>query len=143
MGLWHRTRLVSFLELIRVARLREHLRTFLIVPILVILLISLTITGGVNTALVPAAVLALADRGVWPLPGCLLLKLDFLLELLLVEVLIMIVALEVLLEFVLIQELHVCLDLLVVLILPLCVRVVGIKVIFIWWNEGRGIRSLH
>lgn len=111
--------------------------------VLVIILIGLAITGRVDTALVAAAILALSNGRVCPLACGLDLKLLFLSELLLVEVLVMVVAFEILFELVLVQQLHVRLYLLIVLIFPVSVRVICVEIVLVGRNERRWVLTLH
>lgn len=56
-----------------------------------------------------------------------------------IEVLVMIVSIEKFFEFFLVQQLHILLDLVTIIIFPLAVCVVRIEIVFVWRNEG----SLH
>lgn len=106
------------------------------------MLVSLAVARRIDTAFIPTAVLALACCCMRSLSRGLLLHLEFLLRLLLVEVLIMVVPLEILFEFFLVQQLHVCLNLLVILILPVRICVIRIEVVLVWRNEGRWVLPL-
>lgn len=107
-----------------------------------IMLVSLTVARRIDTGFIPTAVLALACCCMRSLSRGLLLHLQFLLRLLLIEVLIMVVPLEILFEFFLIQQLHVCLNLLVILILPVRICVIRIEVVLVGRNEGRWVLPL-
>lgn len=95
----------------------------------------------IHTAFIPQASflahsgLSTETSGLALLPRWLLLDLESLLVHLFVEVLIMIVPIKKFLEFLLVQKLHILLDLITVVVLPLAIGVVGIKVVFVGRDE--------
>lgn len=68
----------------------------------------------------------------------LLFNLQFFLVHFFIKVLVMVITIEKFFEFLLVQQLHILLDLVTVVVLPLAVRVVRVEVVFVRWNERRG-----
>ena len=91
-----------------------------------------SLTARVDSVLVVVAAVLLLGR---------LHDLLLLLEHLFVEVFVVVVAEEGLLDVLLVQQLHVLLDLLTVLVLPLGVGVVRVKVVLVWRDKW-GLEAL-
>jgi hypothetical protein len=69
--------------------------------------------------------------------GWLFKHLFLLFEHLFVEVFIVVVSNKCFLDILLVEKLHVLLNLFAILVLPLTVSIVSVKVVFVWWHEWR------